>query len=56
MIGKVVVILLIAAIFYMILAGQCAPHNIQSYMPYLPTKDMCDMTPEYWPEICPKTV
>lgn len=21
-------------------------------MPYLPTQRMCDMAPEYWPEIC----
>jgi hypothetical protein len=52
MLGKIVVILLVAAIFWMILAGKCSPGSKQGYMPYLPTERMCDMVPEYWPEEC----
>jgi hypothetical protein len=52
MLGKIVVILLVAAIIYMILAGKCSHGTKQGYMPYLPTERMCDMVPEYWPEEC----
>jgi hypothetical protein len=52
MLGKIVVVLLVATIFYMILSGRCSSGSRQGYMPYLPSKEMCDMTPEYWPEEC----
>jgi len=51
MLGKIAVILLIAAIFYMILAKPCGGTK-SSFMPYLPTQRMCDMAPEYWPDEC----
>ena len=49
-IGKVIIILLVGLMFYMIISGGCSSR--QNFMPYLPTQNMCDMTPEYWPEEC----